>query len=62
MLHRMAPHGYVRETHDTEEDEFGIGFIAVLDNDENWFSSRQAANAALIEMKAARAIRKGADQ
>lgn len=62
MLQKMAKYGFVRETHESEEDEFGRGWVAVLDDNERWFANHQDANAALIEMRATRALENGADK
>lgn len=62
MLDKMRPQGYTRETTDDESDQWGAGWMAVLDDtEEGPFLEQGRAHARLIEMRVARAIKKDHD-
>lgn len=55
MLDRMRSVGYVRESFEDEAEEFGTGWYAVFDNDDDGpFLTEKAAKEHLEKMKGKR--------
>jgi len=55
MLDRMRAAGYIRQAHDEEAAEFGRGWVAVLDDEEEWADTEGMAERKLNAMKVRRA-------